>query len=286
MGVSPVLGWALQTRPALAQDWDLDKGREEEKPAQREESENSDDVEQLNVRQTEQTEDEREARAARARDAEPAKSAKDDGARLAVALSTGYGLPIGAAAEGGEDISTLVAGQVPFMIDLGVRFKQNSFIGLYFSYGVGVLSSDLADACDADAALFGAEASCSASALRFGLEFHYHIRASPSASVWLGYGFGYEWLNVRESLSRGSEDMSIGIGLHGLEYGNFQAGVEFTVSGAIALGPFLMFTLGNYGTGSVECTGSACTEPSASYDITNTATHHWLAAGVRATFLP
>lgn len=288
------VGWlvgVLLTSPlALGQshsDWDLDKGREPEKKTV-EPEENADDVEQRNVGRVEPTEAEREARAeqvAEEDDDVPDPRGKKELVSLELGLRTGYAVPFGDFAEGGSDISTLVAGQVPFQLDVGVRHSGNAFFGLYFSYGLGVLSGPLADACDADSAASGADVSCSASAVRFGVGFHYHARVTPWVNPWMGAGFGYEWLNVQESARLGDQSAAVSLGFHGFEYFNAQLGIEFTVANAITLGPFILVTLGSYGKASFECAGNACAEAGGKYDVTTKSTHGWIAPGVKATFV-
>jgi hypothetical protein len=269
------------SRPALAQYY------EEAQPHPKEDV-GEDDVEQRNAGRVEGTESEKAARARRAREDEAPvdASASSEGARLDFALRTGYALPVGDLADGGDEIADGVAGQVPIWADLGVRYDRHSFFGLYFAYGIGVLSSQIADGCDRDEALSGADVDCSARVMRFGIEYLYHARSSPEIDPWVGFGMGWEWLSMSESASLGAESATVRVGFDGLEYFNLQAGVDYAIARPFSLGAFLMFTLASYGNVSISCDGDGCASAGASADITSQSTHSWIGAGVKATFLP
>jgi hypothetical protein len=72
----------------------------------------------------------------------------------------------------------------------------------------------------------------------------------------------------------------------GFEFINLQGGLDFKVAPGLALGPFLSFSIGQYSSASVSCSGNACGGfASASDDIDEKAPHQWLLLGVRGTFV-
>ncbi len=103
---------------------------------------------------------------------------------FAAGLRSGFGFPFGKVRETATaGLGDVFKGQVPIWVDVGVRFVPWT-VGLYFSYGFGVLGSRLADECDQVRQLSpGIDASCSASDLRIGLtalERHLERRVAHS----------------------------------------------------------------------------------------------------------
>jgi hypothetical protein len=105
-------------------------------------------------------------------------------------LRTGYGMPLGKAADRGADLSDGIAHIVPLWVDAGYRATENLFVGGYFQYGLGAVGSAFDDACDSTGV------NCSTSSLRLGAQIHYHFSPRTTADPWLGYGFGYEWYKL------------------------------------------------------------------------------------------
>ena len=191
------------------------------------------------------------------------------GARL------GYGIPLGEMAEG-VDLSDGIDGQIPIWLDVGYRPIEALMIGLYFQYGIGLIDNE---ACDIDGV------DCSGSDIRFGLQAHYHISPEEQLDPWVGLGIGYEWLN------RGVEAMGTEVSstLHGFEFLNLQAGLDIAVAEHVKLGPFLSFSLGQYGSGSAECSGAACSALGTveiDGDIEEKSLHQWLVIGARVAYTP
>ena len=217
--------------------------------------------------------------------------------KFELGVRTGYAKPFGRVydhegSSSGGKITNVVVGQVPFWVDMGARIGGQLFVGGYVSYGVEVFSGDYSDMCDeADRALEaqGGNVSCSASDVRLGAQAHYHF-GGPDVGIdpWIGGGLGYEWLSVSETASAGGESLEIGATAHGFEFVNLQGGLDFPVSEAVALGPFVAFSLASYRKARLICDGSICDQLDAdettnAYD--DTALHEWLFFGVRAAFV-
>ncbi|HVR18229.1 MAG TPA: hypothetical protein VMS65_00990 [Polyangiaceae bacterium] len=211
--------------------------------------------------------------------------------KFEIGFRTGFGLPLGKAAGDADDnMSSATAGQIPLWLDIGARIQEKVFVGGYFSYGFGFLGGDLADACDdadAAAAAQGASVSCSTSDMRLGAQGLYHFGPLNEGHAWLGGGIGYEWWKFGQSVEAGGQEQSITFTADGFEFLNVQVGGDFPVAKGFAVGPFLAFTLAQFGTVTASCSGDACgNDTSNSESIDDKALHHWLFLGVRGTVLP
>jgi hypothetical protein len=207
------------------------------------------------------------ASAAAQQDTPPIEQA--DGASqtgLEFGLRTGFMLPFGKTADRPQgSLSDSFTGFLPIWIEGGYRFNPNLFVGAFFQYAFAFTKN-----CDPGF-------DCSGSDLRVGAEGHYHFMPGRMADPWLGLGVGYEWLRASES--RGS--LSIDATLHGFEFADFQAGVDFVVTKKFSVGPFAALTLAQYRTLSASGGGQ-----SFSGLIDKRALHELLIFGVRGTFSP
>jgi hypothetical protein len=198
------------------------------------------------------------------------------GARL------GYGIPLGKISDQGTNnkLSDNMAGMVPLQLDLGYRVIPSLMVGAYFMYGFGITGGNFADTCDKLT-----DTSCSMHDMRLGAQVQYHFMPDQSTDPWLGAGIGYEWLT--QSIDGGGGKLSTTV--NGFEFINLQGGVDFSVAPNFGLGPFLLFSVAQYGEGSVSCSGAATSlcggGDSVSKDIDKTAMHQWLLLGVRGTFV-
>ncbi|HXN83518.1 MAG TPA: hypothetical protein VN883_13665 [Myxococcales bacterium] len=185
---------------------------------------------------------------------------------LQFALRTGFMLPFGKTADRPQaSLSDSYSGFLPIWIEGGYRFTPNLFAGAFFQYAFG-FTKNCPPSFD-----------CSGSDLRVGAEGHYHFMPGRMADPWLGVGLGYEWL--RASISSGS--ISADATLHGFEFVDFQAGIDFAVTRKFSVGPFAALTLAQYRTISVSSGGQ-----SSSALIDKRALHELLIFGVRGTFGP
>jgi opacity protein-like surface antigen len=177
-------------------------------------------------------------------------------------LRLGYGIPLGDIASGSK-LSDGVVGQIPIWVDLGWQFTPSFMVGAYFSYGFGILASDIRDACDAS------NVSCSIADIRLGLQAQYGFAPHKGANPWIGAGVGYEWLTTK----LGDNSTTV----RGFELPMLQAGVDFGGdSGGSTIGPFVAFTMSTFDKAKVRL-GSV----SQSGDITSTASHSWIFLGIR-----
>jgi hypothetical protein len=178
-----------------------------------------------------------------------------------------YGIPLGGATKAQNsldedvDLSDVVAGLLPIQLDLGYRINNHLFVGGYGSYAFG-FKPDLCDdspvECD------------SPSQVRVGGEVLFNVLPVTHAmSPWIGAGIGYEWLNGPVSDGQ----------LHGMEFFNVQAGVDFRLADHMRLGPYAQFSLGQYSKASATVLGE-----DVSNDLDDKATHEWLNFGIKATF--
>lgn len=187
----------------------------------------------------------------------------------------GYGIPLGEIADD-IDLADGIDGQVPIWVDVGYRPIDALMIGLYFQYGIGLIDNE---ACDIDGV------DCSANDIRLGVQAHYHISPEEQLDPWIGLGIGYEWLN-RSVEAMGTEVSST---LKGFELLNLQAGLDIAIAEHVKLGPFLSFSLGQYGSGSADCSGGGCSALGsfeADGDIDEKSLHQWLVIGARVAYTP
>ena len=161
----------------------------------------------------------------------------------------------------------IVSHGIPIQVDVGVRINGVVFLGAYFSYGF---------AGSTDAGTCGTGFSCSPSTLRFGGEIHWHPLGNAPIDPWVGLGSGYEKLSLGVSGdATGSFDVS------GWEFGNLQVGLDFALGPAIKIGPWISFSIGQYGSGSISGGGNFT-----GGDIQNKSIHEWLMGGIRLVVLP
>jgi len=205
------------------------------------------------------------SRAARAQ-ATPVAAAEPSGMNSVVerqgfdiGLRLGYAIPMGGIAQG-LNLSDIMSGAIPFVIEAALRITPNFSLGGLFQYAIAQTKN-----CDPGA-------SCSASIWRVGLEGIYNFRTGNAFDPWMGLGVGYEQLSLSESGGAVSGDLEV----HGWEFLTLQLGGEYRVGPNFALGPFGSFSLAQYSSGS---SGGG---PSG--DIMNTAMHEWLQLGVRGIF--
>ncbi len=176
-------------------------------------------------------------------------------------LRLGYGSAMGDAMQG-QAMKDAMPSQIPVQLDALYKFTPEWAAGVYLSYGFGQLSSAEADACDA----MGVD--CSMSSVRVGLEGTYTFtQASPTFVPWVGAGIGYEAVSETVAVSGVTASQDSG----GFEFLNLQVGGDWKVSPAFALGPYLMYSIGQYST-------------IGGNDIQNTATHEWFNIGIRGKF--
>lgn len=182
-------------------------------------------------------------------------------AQVSLGLRLGYAPAMGDAAKEAP-MKDIVKSQIPIQLDALYRITPDIAAGLYFSYGIAQLNSDMSDACDA------AGVSCSASNMRLGLEGRYTFNSVKAPMVpWAGVGFGYEWSTIKGSMGGLSADATT----TGLEFLNVQVGGDYRVNDQFSVGPYLQFSVGQFS--SVE-----------GESITDKGIHQWLGFGIAGKF--
>jgi len=181
------------------------------------------------------------------------------------ALRLAYAPALGDLARG-VPISDAMTSQVPLQLDLLWRHGRLS-AGAYGSWGLGQVAADVCG---------GSGASCSASALRAGVQGLWAAEPFGDARIvpWAGLGLGWEWaFQRRERLgSRVSWTWS------GAELA-LQGGAEWPLGNRFGIGPFLLLGFGRYEDVAVETQSS-----SASASIGSRAVHVWIHVGARVRF--
>jgi hypothetical protein len=171
-----------------------------------------------------------------------------------MALRTGWTLPMGSA-DGAHDMTQLVAAQLPVVLEVGARFVPSLLLGGYMGAGFG-----------------NANTNGSALGLRIGGEALWYLAPDKTYDPWVGYGFGYE------SISKGGDSS-----YSGLEFAHIMGGVDFRVSKAFDLGPYFDVSIGKYLHHDENYVADGTPIDGA---IQQTATHEWVAFGLRGTVLP
>jgi hypothetical protein len=190
-------------------------------------------------------------------------------AQVALDLKLGYAIPTGNAASGADvtaAMSDAWSGALPIGVGARYRFTPNISAGLYFQFAPAFVASSL---CDAGV-------SCSGYDMRLGIEAVYGFMPDASWNPWVSLGTGWEWIQLKAS--GGGESASTTFS--GWEYFNVQAGVDFPLSRAFALGPYLGYFGGTYTNVSVS---SSLVNDSQSIPSANRSFHGWFQFGVKGT---
>jgi hypothetical protein len=190
-----------------------------------------------------------------------------------MALRTGYALPLGDFdGEPNAAMSQIYSGQVPFIFDIGGKLTENVFLGGYLGLGIGGTGSMF------DAVCGQSGATCATATFRLGIETHYQFLPAAFSNPWLGYGIGIE--SSAAGVSQGGRDLTFSG--TGFEFAHFLGGVDFRLSRAFGLGPFVDFSLGQYDRARIDLGTGTAVDGS----IATKAMHEWLAFGVRAVLFP
>jgi hypothetical protein len=188
---------------------------------------------------------------------------------LQIGLRSGYALPFGKPYDSPDTMRADLHGVVPIWIDVGYRLDPSIYVGAYGAYGFGMVVHSAETRCIGDA-------SCSAYDIRVGVNAQYHLRPKTTVDPWVGLGFGYEWFNKKGS----SLGIEFSQALRGFELLGLQVGADFEIDPSVKLGPFIGYSIGQFGYGKVTRTATQTQKGG----IDNMALHEWLTFGVRATF--
>lgn len=203
-------------------------------------------------------------------------------------LRSGYGIPIGkATADSTGDMNGLIAGQVPVWVDIGARFKRHLALGVYFSYGFGILGNDISQICDTvrSSLAAGVSLSCGTRDLRVGVQGGYHFAPRHSLDPWVAAGIGYEFFSFLVSSSNGSQSTTTSVDGTGFEYVNVQSGLDFRVSEHVRAGPFVGLGVASYDKMAASCSSGCGPMIDISSSSDNQSIHAWLFLGLRGVLL-
>jgi hypothetical protein len=118
------------------------------------------------------------------------------------------------------------------------------------------------------------------------LEYHFGSgKQKKAVDPWLGAGFGYEYLNWDATVTTAGTSGTITQSASGFEFFSAQLGVDLALADWFALGPYLTFAVGSYGSVAVDCEGNCGGVFTGESDIENTSMHTWTFIGARARFL-
>jgi hypothetical protein len=191
-----------------------------------------------------------------------------------VGLRAGYAIPLGDAAGGNPStsLSNVFSGMIPIQVDAGYRFTPNMMVGAFFQYGIAMLNTGNGSAF---AGCSQSGVSCSGSDMMFGAQFHYHLMPDQTIDPWAGVGIGYEiaTANVSQGSVSGSQTLS------GFQFFNLQIGGDYKVMPNLGIGPFVMFSLGSYGSCNASSGGQSASCPGY-----QSGTHEWLTIGIRGAY--
>jgi hypothetical protein len=154
------------------------------------------------------------------------------GSGFAFSVRAGFGLPLGLASGGdGETevrLKDIANGLIPVQLDAGLFLGSSFYIGASFQYGRVLLATDCPEP-----PVGSVGSGCSATDLRFGVNASFHLPTSGRWSPWLGGGVGYESFKPGRFAYKGFDF-------------NVQGGADYHFSGPVWVGPFAMFTRGEY----------------------------------------
>jgi hypothetical protein len=156
-------------------------------------------------------------------------------AQVAVDVQVGYAVPVGNIQHAGPVVSgdwpmsSWWSGAIPIGVAGRYRFTPNLSAGVYFQWSPAFVAS----------AACGPGASCSGYDMRAGLELVYGIIPDGKVNPWLSLGMGWAW-------SQAASTIGGTLNVNGWELPAVQVGVDFALSRAFALGPYLGFVGGTY----------------------------------------
>lgn len=183
-----------------------------------------------------------------------------------IALGSGYAFPIGSV-DGSMDQSSFVAGQVPLILDLGVKTSESVYVGAYLGLGIGRPGDAIRSTCSASAV------DCSLTTFRIGVNFQYHLKPREKINPYVGYGLGYESATLTAVGPGGSVDLSVS----GFEIARLGLGFDYRANKTIGIGPYIDSGFGTYTTLSLDGQSATINSPSM---------HGWINLGVRAVLFP
>lgn len=193
-------------------------------------------------------------------------------AQVALDFKVGYAMPIGyvqlqsPVVSSDWPMSDWWSGAIPIEVAARYRFTPNVSAGVYFQWNPAFVSS----------ATCGSGASCSGHDMRLGVVMVYDIIPDGAVNPWFGLGMGWQWSQA--SVTTGGVTGTLNV--NGWEFPVVQAGVDFVLAKAFALGPYVGFFGGTY-TNLTYKYGSS--ESRWAVDPSTRAYHAWVQFGLKGT---
>jgi hypothetical protein len=125
-------------------------------------------------------------------------------------------------------MSTAWSGAVPLRFDARYHVSPNISLGAYFGWGPAFVK---------DSNYFAGPWN-SGYDMRVGIELMYEFLPSEALNPWFLIGSGWEWTNFSGA--------NHSVTMNGWEYLNVQAGLDFGLSRAFGIGPYVGFQAGTY----------------------------------------
>jgi hypothetical protein len=184
-----------------------------------------------------------------------------------------------ASGQGSDSLGRRYAWQIPLVVDLGARFADSFFAGVYFGAGFGSTGSDplLEKACDDDDEDGENDIVCSVWSLRAGLEGSYSFSPGENFNPWVGYGIGYE--ATIASYSDHEQGYAETVTSSGITWAQLSAG--FDLRKAVGIGPFLEVSIGEFRKTTTEIGDETFRLP-----MNDRALHAWILLGGRLVTNP
>jgi hypothetical protein len=183
-----------------------------------------------------------------------------------VGLRTALGVPFGSAVKG-SDFNDAVSLQAQLGLELGVRVRRAWFFGFAGTLGLGAVSSQVADACEA------LGHGCLSYSSSVGVLARLHTPVSERANMWgsVGIGFSDVAYNLPHTPGLPPPTRILLLGYDLLKVG---VGADLRAGRSTWWGPYTELSMGAYTSARVP--GSTKLEA-----IEKTALHYWLQIGVR-----
>jgi hypothetical protein len=214
--------------------------------------------------------------------------AVDDHAHAPLAVHFEAGVRLGYSFSGGDyysgasigSASTSAAvpglkGNVPFLVDAGVRIGPYVFVGAFFQYAL------LDTSCFPGS---GLTVTCNGHDMRGGVEALFHLLPHGKVDPWIGFGIGHEWLELDMSVGPSGASTQLTENYDGWNFADLMLGVDFRIGASGAIGPYFEVTSGNFESLSASSSATGATSSSTSVDINAQSSHQWFTLGVRGAY--
>jgi opacity protein-like surface antigen len=206
---------------------------------------------------------------------------------LQVGARVGYGGGAGIVYSG-LDVTSASAGGLPIIVDLGARVLPQLYGGLYGQFAPIFTKNNPISCPDGF--------DCNAQQWRFGVQFDYHYAPRSRLDPYVGLGGGYEVLHtnvtgpvpVPTALGTLTGNAHASITDRGWEFVNLTFGFDGRFNRAVALGPFVTGSIGEYGihTGTEDVYIAGTQVAAMHTPNVNHGVHELFFGGLRGTFNP